>query len=1028
MKILAIRGKNLASLEGEFDIDFTTAPLKSSGIFAITGQTGAGKSTILDALCLALFDKAPRLNNAESIKKEDLEVLKDKISFQDSRNILRRGTSEGYAEVDFIALNGDKYRSRWMVRRARGKVDGTLQATSIKLDNLTTKTEGQGTKSNLLTRIVELIGLTFDQFSRAVLLAQGDFANFLKAKSNEKAELLEKLTGTEIYSKISISIFQKTAEAKNTFDLIQQRIKDIRLLSDEELEALSSEKNAKKEELKPLKTQIGLIEKKLSWIKQQEQLGLEIIQAEKELETIQTTIREASPRYEYMDMIDKSLEIRDSYIEFVNKNTGQQKIQVEIEKDEISFKTIFEKLEKITQNISEYKKAQNETEKKYHALKPDISLAKELDIKIQASKERQTELKKELETYKKQLSASVQTITDLKISQEKATKEKAQLEKWFSDNDVYKSIMPKVNLIENLTNTAYSALKQKDNATNSLNTNKLMLATSLEQLKTIEVEAERLNKLLPTEVINLRHKLTEGEPCPVCGSVHHPFKENVEQFQKINEEELETGKQRIQRNIDKLKAQIEQTQKGITEFETYFKNFEEQYINSYNSLKDNLNSIPDWEPKFKAQSLNKELLSLASKWNENKQRLDDSALLLENISSKIVTEEKAKTPILENIENKEKAYQTESESYNKNLGQRRLLLDGKQISEVENYYTDLRESQSKELEKLNSEKENIEIQKSSFQGKVEQQKKDLENNRKEISRLDSQIQTWLSDEKHQISTDILKDLISKSREWINQEKQYLSEIQNKRLTSEATLNERKNRSLKHLGSEDKPLDEETKDGLSENLNTISEQSENIAKRLSEIEVALLSHAKGKEQIKAFEKELNEKSELYENWSKLNDLLGSANGNRFKTIAQGYTLDVLLSYANKHLEELTQRYRLEKIPDTLALQVVDNDMLGEVRSVHSLSGGESFLISLALALGLSSLSSNKMKIESLFIDEGFGALDIDTLSVAMDALDNLQTQGRKIGIISHVEEMKERITTQIQVIKSANGRSSVKIIG
>lgn len=190
----------------------------------------------------------------------------------------------------------------------------------------------------------------------------------------------------------------------------------------------------------------------------------------------------------------------------------------------------------------------------------------------------------------------------------------------------------------------------------------------------------------------------------------------------------------------------------------------------------------------------------------------------------------------------------------------------------------------------------------------------------------------------------------------------------------------------------------------------------------------MNHERGKEQIKTFEKELNDKSELYENWAKLNKLLDSANGNKFKSIAQGYTLDVLLSYANKHLEDLTQRYSLEKIPNTLALQVVDNDMLGEVRSVHSLSGGESFLISLALALGLSFLSSNRMKIESLFIDEGFGALDIDTLSVAMDALDNLQTQGRKIGVISHVEEMKERITTQIQVIKSEKGRSSVRIIG
>lgn len=1027
MKILAIRGKNLASLEGEFDIDFTIDPLKSSGIFAITGQTGAGKSTILDALCLALFDNAPRLNKAESsVNVYDVE---DKtITQKDSRNILRRGTSEGYAEVDFIALNGDKYRSRWMVRRARGKADGALQATSIKLDNLTANNEEQGTKSNLLNRIVELIGLTFDQFTRAVLLAQGDFANFLKAKSSEKAELLEKLTGTEIYSKISVSIYQKTTESRTALDLILQRMNDVKLLTDEELEVLINEKKTKNEELKPFKIQTNQIERKLSWIKEDQQIKYELDLAEKELEIIQTAIREASSRYEYMDMIDKSLEIRDTYIEFINKNNGQKNVLAEIQNNESSLKSISEQLEKISKSLSESKETQQESEIKYNNIKPDINLAKELDLKIQALIEKQAESKKELETYRKQLLNSDQTIANLKYSKEKTTKDKDQLEKWFSDNEAYKTIVSKIDLIENLINTAYSAQKQKGNATNSLDTNRSMLATAQEQLETLDTEAERLNNLLPTEIVNLRHKLIEGEACPVCGSSHHPFKDNIEQSQKINEEELGINKQKVQVNIDKLKIQIEQTQKGITEFETYIKNFEELYTNSYNNLKDNLNLFPDWEIKFNSAVLSKELSSFTSQWNENKERLDSSVLLLENVSARIITEEKAKTLILENISNKERLHRTEEEAYQKNIEQRKLLLDGMSVVEVEKYYTNLRESQSKQLENLNTDKEKIDAQKSSLVGKIEQQKKDSEANEKEIDRLKIQIDEWLNDEKHQINAEILKDLISKSREWINQEKLYLTEIQNKRLTTEATLAERKKRGLKHQESEDKPLDEETKDSLSENLNTISGLTENINKRLSEIEVTLLSHERGKEQVKTFEKELKEKSELYENWAKLNDLLGSANGNKFKTIAQGYTLDMLLSYANKHLEDLTQRYNLEKIPDTLALQVVDNDMLGEVRSVHSLSGGESFLISLALALGLSSLSSNRMKIESLFIDEGFGALDIDTLSIAMDALDNLQTQGRKIGVISHVEEMKERITTQIQVIKSVNGRSSVKIVG
>ena len=167
--------------------------------------------------------------------------------------------------------------------------------------------------------------------------------------------------------------------------------------------------------------------------------------------------------------------------------------------------------------------------------------------------------------------------------------------------------------------------------------------------------------------------------------------------------------------------------------------------------------------------------------------------------------------------------------------------------------------------------------------------------------------------------------------------------------------------------------------------------------------------------------------MSERWAKLNELAGSADGAKFRRIAQGYTLDVLLSYANVQLRQLSRRYRLERVPDTLALQVIDQDMCDEIRTVHSLSGGESFLVSLALALGLSSLYSNRMKVESLFIDEGFGSLDAETLRVAMDALESLRTQGRKIGVISHVQEMTERIPVQIRVNRAGNGRSYLDVI-
>ena len=206
MKILTIRLKNLTSIEGTFEVDFTAEPLRSAGIFAISGPTGAGKSTILDALCLALYDKTPRFAaSGENLYLSD--VGENQVNQSDVKNILRRGTGEGFAEVDFIGITGRRYRSRWSVRRARSKATGSLQPQTIQVTDLDKEEELQGTKTELLNQLVALVGLTYEQFTRTVLLAQNDFATFLKSRESAKAELLEKLTGTEIYSRISREIY-----------------------------------------------------------------------------------------------------------------------------------------------------------------------------------------------------------------------------------------------------------------------------------------------------------------------------------------------------------------------------------------------------------------------------------------------------------------------------------------------------------------------------------------------------------------------------------------------------------------------------------------------------------------------------------------------------------------------------------------------------------------------------------------------------------------------------------------------------
>ena len=241
MKILAIRLKNLTSIEGTVEVDFTAEPLRSAGIFAISGPTGAGKSTLLDALCLALYDKAPRF--AASVESVNLaDVGDNRINQSDVRNLLRRGTSDGYAEVDFLGVDGHRYRSCWSVRRTRNKVSGSLQPQMMEVKELDTGKEFQGTKKELLAQLVELIGLTYEQFTRTVLLAQNDFATFLKSKGAAKAELLEKLTGTGVYSFISQEVFVRNKAAQEEIALIHNKMSVIELIPEEEQLALQKEK------------------------------------------------------------------------------------------------------------------------------------------------------------------------------------------------------------------------------------------------------------------------------------------------------------------------------------------------------------------------------------------------------------------------------------------------------------------------------------------------------------------------------------------------------------------------------------------------------------------------------------------------------------------------------------------------------------------------------------------------------------------------------------------------------------------
>jgi exonuclease SbcC len=436
-----------------------------------------------------------------------------------------------------------------------------------------------------------------------------------------------------------------------------------------------------------------------------------------------------------------------------------------------------------------------------------------------------------------------------------------------------------------------------------------------------------------------------------------------------------------------------------------------------------LQTIDNWKSFIDKGVLKKRLSNFATQWKKNEEERTKNVRQTELYVENLNAENTVLTDISAECLRRETLRKDVVSTIESLVNEHTALLKGKKAGEVESFFNKTIKEQSAKCEKLKSAKSEIDSKKSEITGVISQMKENIEVFSAQIADLTATVEKWLSDNKHQITQDVLDDLVAKSHAWIVGEKKELASLKEKEARFTATYKERTLRLERHNESELKPDSKETAKSLTQLSEDTANREKELQKQQTMIDVSLAKYEDNKTLAESLDVELKMKREICEEWKKLTLLLGSADGHRFKNIIQSYTMDILLEYANKYMETLTKRYRLEKTGD-LALQVIDSDMLGEIRSIHSLSGGESFLISLSLALGLSALSSNRMQIESLFIDEGFGSLDADTLNTAIDALENLYTQGRKIGIISHVGEM--RIPVQIQVIKSVNGKSQIKI--
>lgn len=955
MKILAIRLKNLTSIEGTVEVDFMAEPLHSAGIFAISGPTGAGKSTLLDALCLALYDKAPRF--ATSVENVNLaDVGDNQINQSDVRNLLRRGTSDGYAEVDFLGIDGRRYRSRWSVRRTRNKINGSLQSQTLEVKELDTEKEFQGTKKELLIQLVELVGLTYEQFTRTVLLAQNDFATFLKSKGAAKAELLEKLTGTGVYSRISQEVYARNKAAQEEVTLIQNRMNVIELMPEEELLALQKEKELSTEKraagikllaeqneqlnvVRSLKIQEELCKKKQQE-EQEEQAREKVLQGalasqeeglvhfKAQWEAIQPDLKKARQLDVQIQSQQSSYIQSQQILQAANRQVAEQeqKMRVAAEQLQVSYSSLNRLLSHVgIEEALQLEQVEEILRQEESKLAAATSTNEERLLRLNSFgypllAEEQVKLQKELTRQ--------QNIRQLTETQTKAKTE-----------------------IERLEKEVANCLKQ--------------LTEQETALKVTQRLYENARMAVGKDVKALRRQLQEGEACPVCGSTAHPYhqeQEVVDTLFRSIEQEYNVASTNYQQMNNRSIA----LQRDLAHQKTVDGQIAEQLAALY---KAGIEAGNEEQIQRRLAELAERILeyrNLYAEWQrgdeETKKIRTHCEALRENVSlcrlaMQKVSSAKEQLVILQNAASAElKRFEVIEKALNVLRQERSQLLKGKSADEAEAAVAKREKELNLALEKARKEVEAVHNRLSGLQGEMKQIALAIGELQEQYKKIES--------------PELLPEIIKKQQE--------------------------------------------------ENLN--------IERALSTMEACLLQQAKNKLTVEQIAKELAEKQTVAERWAKLNKLIGSADGAKFKVIAQSYTLNLLLLHANQHLSYLSKRYKLQQVPDTLALQVIDCDMCDEIRTVYSLSGGESFLISLALALGLSSLSSNNLKVESLFIDEGFGSLDAESLRTAMEALEQLQMQGRKIGVISHVQEMSERISVQVQVHKKVNGKSVLTVVG
>ena len=1212
MKILAIRLKNLASLAGPFELDFTAEPLASAGLFAITGPTGAGKSTPLDALCLALFGAIPRLNNIGQSKVPEID---GEIGTSDPRNLLRRGTGSGYAEVDFVGIDGRRYRARWETNRARDNASKKLQASRQTLTDLDSEQIlSSQNKTEYKTLLEARLGLNFEQFTRAVMLAQSEFSAFLKADDRERSELLEKLTDTAIYSQLGRRAFSKSKEAEKARDDLKSLATGVTPMTQEERAELDQAFNDAQQQLKNQHAQLKQLELQHQWLKVLHELQDQRQSAAEQLQQHQshwdsqaaerlnlTRLEQLAPqRHQFARQAELSLQLTPLATQIQRHQQRQTELQAQqqqLDDTVTAAKTTLLNVQQQQSQASPLLRQAFDAQNTVARLTQELGQVSELkqtaeqqradgQTALQNLLDQQTQVAQRLEriaglleqstalaplsdawnAYRDRLKQLTLTSNRLKHGQselaqleERANSTRQQFTEQREAFDLlYReagaeahAVSEQVQILGSLLQDnrkqlrAFEELsrlwaeqrdidqhsleltqKQQDAQQQRERLNQEGLQTK-EELKVAEqtltvtrqlLERQRLARSASVE--ELREQLQDDQPCPVCGSHEHPWHKPEALLQSLTQHD-ESEEASALKSVEALKEkliELRATVSGLIAQQKEFLQQQEHLATRQQALSPSLDAHPlnarlqEQDAGKREAWIKQQLSQLTQNITQDEQRQNALLTLQKDaarLQQQLQTATEASQTASQQLTDQQRQLAGDRERLEDELSAFSALLSADtlaglrsdaaatvmQLEQQVTHRLDLLEQQRDEHQEQRDRQQKIEQEQFQQQARVQQldelqkrvatlaeqqqvnrqqlgqllgehssaeqwqqhlehaveqarqaesssaqalqdvrsqllqlaaehkaSQERLQSLEQENAALGERINQWRS-QHSELSDDDLQQLLGLDDDHLRQLRQHLQLAEKAVEQATVLLQEREQRLQSHQAQHNGNLDAEQ---LNSALADVQNQCASSEQQCAELRARQAEDQRRQDANQALAQQIAAAEAQYQRWARLNALIGSATGDTFRKIAQAYNLDLLVHHANAQLKQLVRRYRLKRGGSMLGLLVMDTEMGDELRSVHSLSGGETFLVSLALALGLASMASSTLKIESLFIDEGFGSLDPESLQLAMDALDGLQAQGRKVGVISHVQEMHERIPVQIQVRRQGNGLSTIEV--